>query len=82
MSNIFKSTLALGLVAAAAVLTSTAEAEIHSRSQELVVMEARDLPEQSFFTPTIQEARIFTSNSSEALVYQFLMLRIRLTSSW
>ena len=47
MSNIFKSTLALGLVAAAAVLTSTAEAEIHSRSQELVVMEARDLPEQA-----------------------------------
>jgi hypothetical protein len=47
MSNIFKSTLALGLAAAAAVLTSTAEAEIHSRSQELVVMEARDLPEQA-----------------------------------
>ncbi len=47
MSNIFKSALALGLVAAAAVLTSTAEAEIHSKSQELVVMEARDLPEQA-----------------------------------
>jgi hypothetical protein len=46
MSNIIKSTFALGLVAAAAVLTSTAEAEIHSKSQELVVMEARDLPEQ------------------------------------
>jgi hypothetical protein len=45
MSNIIKSTLALGLVAAAAILTSPAEAEIHSRSQELVVMEARDLPE-------------------------------------
>ena len=47
MSNIIKSTFALGLVAAAAVLTSTAEAEIHSKSQELVVMEARDLPEQA-----------------------------------
>jgi hypothetical protein len=47
MHNIIKSTLALGLVVAAAVLTSTAEAEIHSRSKELVVMEARDLPEQA-----------------------------------
>jgi hypothetical protein len=47
MSNVIKSTFALGLVAAAAVLTSTAEAEIHSKSQELVVMEARDLPEQA-----------------------------------
>jgi hypothetical protein len=42
-----KSTLALGLVVAAAVLTSTAQAEIHSRSKELVVMEPRDLPEQA-----------------------------------
>jgi hypothetical protein len=47
MNNAIKSTLALGLVVAAAVLTSTAEAEIHSRSKELVVMEARDLPEQA-----------------------------------
>ena len=47
MNNIFKSTLALGLVVAAAVLTSTADAEIHSRSKELVVMEPRDLPEQA-----------------------------------
>src|SRR5258707_6026408 len=47
MSNTIKSTLALGIVVAAAVLTSTAEAEIHSRSKELVVMEARDLPEQA-----------------------------------
>jgi hypothetical protein len=47
MNNIGKSTLALGLVVAAAVLTSTAEAEIHSMSKELVVMEARDLPEQA-----------------------------------
>src|SRR3984885_2317030 len=47
MNNIIKSTLALGVVVAAAVLTSTAEAEIHSRSKELVVMEARDLPEQA-----------------------------------
>jgi hypothetical protein len=47
MNNIIKSRLALGVVVAAAVLTSTAEAEIHSRSKELVVMEARDLPEQA-----------------------------------
>src|SRR5258705_5072454 len=47
MNNTIKSTLALGLVVAAAVLTPTAEAEIHSRSKELVVMEARDLPEQA-----------------------------------
>jgi hypothetical protein len=47
MKNI-KSTLALGLVVAATVLPiSLAEAEIHSRSKELVVMEARDLPEQA-----------------------------------
>jgi hypothetical protein len=48
MNNIIKSTLALGLVVAAAVLpTSSAQAEIHSRSKELVVMEPRDLPEQA-----------------------------------
>ncbi len=48
MNNIIKSTLALGLVVTAAVLTtSPAEAEIHSRSKDLVVMEARDLPEQA-----------------------------------
>ena len=48
MNTLIKSTLALSLVVTAAVLaTSTAEAEIHSRSKELVVMEARDLPEQA-----------------------------------
>jgi len=48
MNNSLKSTLALGLVVAAEVLsTSPAQAEIHSRSKELVVMEARDLPEQA-----------------------------------
>src|ERR1700734_3783680 len=41
-----KSTLALGLVVTAAVLaTSPAEAEVHSKSNGLVVMEPRDLPE-------------------------------------
>ena len=46
MNSILKSTLALGLVATTAVLfTSPAEAEIRSASKELVVMEARDLPE-------------------------------------
>jgi hypothetical protein len=48
MKNTIKSTLALGLVVAAAVLASSpAEAEIHSKSSDLVVMEARDLPEQA-----------------------------------
>jgi hypothetical protein len=48
MKNTIKSTLALGLVVAATVLaTSPAEAEIHSKSNDLVVMEARDLPEQA-----------------------------------
>jgi hypothetical protein len=47
MNTIIKSTLALGLVVAAPILTSTAEAEIHSRSKDLVIMEAHDLPEQA-----------------------------------
>src|SRR6202789_2716511 len=48
MNNIIKSTLALGLVVAATVLaTSPAEAEIRQKSNDLVVMEARDLPEQA-----------------------------------
>jgi len=47
MNNNLKSTLAVGLVIAASILTSTANAEIHSRSKELVVMEAHDLPEQA-----------------------------------
>jgi hypothetical protein len=48
MSKIIKSTLTLGLVVTAAVLPSSpAEAEIHSKSKELVVMESRDLPEQA-----------------------------------
>src|ERR1700750_1042439 len=48
MNNSIKSTLALGLVVTASFLsTSSAEAEIHSRSNQLVVMEAPDLPEQA-----------------------------------
>ena len=48
MNNILKSTLALGLVVAASILTTaSAKAEIHSRSKQLVVMEAPDLPEQA-----------------------------------
>ena len=48
MNNNIKSTLAIGLAVAAAVLSaSPAEAEIHSKSNNLVVMEARDLPEQA-----------------------------------
>jgi hypothetical protein len=48
MNNSIKSTLALGLAVTASFLsTSSAEAEIHSRSKQLVVMEAPDLPEQA-----------------------------------
>jgi hypothetical protein len=48
MNNIIKSTLALGLVVSAAVLaTSPAEAEIQSKPKDLVVVEARNLPEQA-----------------------------------
>jgi hypothetical protein len=48
MNNTIKSVLALGLVVTASVLaTSPAEAEIHQKSNDLVVMEARDLPEQA-----------------------------------
>ncbi|HTF63484.1 MAG TPA: hypothetical protein VK638_12340 [Edaphobacter sp.] len=48
MNNIITSTLALGLVVAAAVLPATpAEAEIYSRSKDLVVMEPPDLPQQA-----------------------------------
>jgi hypothetical protein len=47
MNNIIKSTLALALVVTTAVLPATANAEIYSRSKELVVMEPRDLPEQA-----------------------------------
>jgi hypothetical protein len=48
MNTITKSTLALGLVVASTVLpTSSATAEAHSKSKDLVVMEPRDLPEQA-----------------------------------
>ena len=48
MNNTIKSTLALGLVVTAAVLsTSRAEAENRQKSNNLVVMQARDLPEQA-----------------------------------
>ena len=48
MNTVIKSTLALGLVVAASILPmQSAEAEIHSRSKQLVIMEAPDLPEQA-----------------------------------
>jgi len=48
MNNNITYTLALGLaVAAAALATLPAKAEIRSKSKDLVVMEARDLPEQA-----------------------------------
>jgi hypothetical protein len=89
MNNIIKSSLALGLVVAAAVLTSTAEAEIHSRSKELVVMEARDLPEQAqepgnslLLYSDNAGSTYLMSNSCRALASQSSMSRIRLASSW
>jgi hypothetical protein len=48
MNNIIKSALTLGIAAAALVLPAIpTQAEVHSKSKELVVMEARDLPEQA-----------------------------------
>ena len=68
MNNTIKSTLALGLVVAAAALTTTAEAEIHSRSKELVIMEARDLPEQAQ-TPGNS---LFLHSDSEGSTYLYV----------
>jgi hypothetical protein len=48
MKNIFNSAITVGLAASALVLPAiSAQAEIHSKSKDLVVMEARDLPEQA-----------------------------------
>jgi hypothetical protein len=48
MKDIINSAITVGLAAVTLVLTaSSAQAEIHSKSKELVVMEARDLPEQA-----------------------------------
>ena len=48
MTNIIKSAITVSLTAAALVIPGlSAQAEIHSKSKELVVMEARDLPEQA-----------------------------------
>jgi hypothetical protein len=48
MNNILRSTLVLSLLVAAEVIsTSPAEGEIYSKSKQLVVMEARDLPAQA-----------------------------------
>jgi hypothetical protein len=48
MKNIINSAITVSLAAVALVLpASSAQAEIHSKSKELVVMEARDLPEQA-----------------------------------
>ena len=90
MNNPIKFTLALGFVVAATVLTSTANAQVHSRSKDLVVMEGHDLTgagadtraTHSFFTPTMQEARISMSSNSKALAYPSSMSRIQAASSW
>lgn len=48
MKNIFNSPIIVSLAAATLVLPAiSAQAEIHSKSKDLVVMEARDLPEQA-----------------------------------
>jgi hypothetical protein len=49
MNNILESTLAVGLMVAGGVLSvsSAAEAESHSKSKALLVMEPGDLPEQA-----------------------------------
>jgi hypothetical protein len=48
MKNIFNSAITVGLAAATVFLPAiSAQAEIHSKSKDLVVMEARDLPEQA-----------------------------------
>jgi hypothetical protein len=48
MNNIIKSTIALGVVSAAMIsLNVQAQAEIHSKSKELVILEPHDLPEQA-----------------------------------
>jgi hypothetical protein len=47
MKDIINSAITVGLAAVTLVLTAPAQAEIHSKSKELVVMEARDLPEQA-----------------------------------
>jgi len=51
MNNLIKSSLTLGLVATAmAVFTLPVQAEVHSKSKELVVLEPRDLPEPAQLT--------------------------------
>jgi hypothetical protein len=48
MNKIIKSTLSFGLVVSAAILpAASAEAEIYSKSRDLVVMEPRDLPQHA-----------------------------------
>jgi hypothetical protein len=89
MINIIKPTLAVGLVVAAAVLTSTAQAEIHSRSKDLVVMEPADLPEQaqtpgnSFFLHSDSAGSTYLyAEHQQGARRSALTLRIRLASSW
>jgi hypothetical protein len=68
MNNIIKSTLALGLVVAAAALTSTANAEVHSKSKDLVVMEAHDLPEQA----QVPGNSLFLHSNNEGSTYLYV----------
>ena len=90
MNHNIKSTLAIGLVVAATFFsTSPAQAEIHSKSKDLVVMEPSDLPEQaqtpgnSIFLHSDNAGDTYLmSSSSMALASQSLTLPIRLTSSW
>lgn len=69
MNSIIKSTLALGLVVTTAALSaSPAEAENHSMSKELVVMEARDLPEQA----QIPGDSLFLHSDNEGSTYLYV----------
>jgi hypothetical protein len=68
MNNTIKSILALGLAVAAAVLTSTANAEIHSKSKDLVVMEAHDLPEQA----QVPGNSLFLHSNNEGSTYLYV----------
>jgi hypothetical protein len=68
MNNIIKSTLALGVVVAAAALTSTATAEVHSKSKDLVVMEAHDLLEQAQVSGNL----LFLHSNNEGSTYLYV----------
>jgi hypothetical protein len=69
MSNIIKSAVAFGAVTAALVFSQvSAQAEIHSKSKALVVMEARDLPEQA----QMKGNSLFLHSDNEGSTYLYV----------